>query len=179
MSAYDRCFEILIGHEGGYTNDPRDPGNWTGGMCGVGRCLGTKFGIAANTYPHLDIPNLTLAQAKEIYRGDYWSRIRGDELSPAVALVAFDGAVNSGPAQSARWLQQAVGAATDGRIGPATLSAVRAYVARHGEAALVTGVLARRLAFMRSLRTWPTFGRGWQRRLNTLTQQAATMKSAA
>lgn len=55
MMTFDKAFDRLIGHEAGYSNDRRDPGNWTGGIVGKGQLKGTKFGIAANTYPNLDI----------------------------------------------------------------------------------------------------------------------------
>jgi hypothetical protein len=66
--SFDQAFHRLIGHEGGYSDDRRDPGNWTKGKIGAGILKGTKYGLAANTYPNLDIKNLTLAQAKEIYK---------------------------------------------------------------------------------------------------------------
>jgi lysozyme family protein len=68
MSNFDDSFKELIGQEGGVTKNPKDPGDWTGGKVGVGILKGTKLGIAANTYPHLDIENLTVADAKTIYR---------------------------------------------------------------------------------------------------------------
>ena len=65
---FDEAFEILIGHEGGYVNDKRDPGGET------------KYGIAKRSYPNVDVRNLTRAQAVDIYRRDFWQRVRGDEL---------------------------------------------------------------------------------------------------
>ena len=90
----------LLSHEGGFTDDRRDPGNWTGGKVGAGLLKGTKFGIAANTYPALDIKNLTRAQAVAIYRWDFWERARCDRLPAVVAFQLLDGAVNSGIAQA-------------------------------------------------------------------------------
>ncbi|MDH1334083.1 hypothetical protein N5D77_07565 [Comamonas thiooxydans] len=68
---FDKAFDRLIGHEGKFTNNPKDDGNWTGGKQDRGELKGTKFGIAANTYPHLDIKSLTIEQAKAIYREDF------------------------------------------------------------------------------------------------------------
>ena len=70
MSNFDNAFDRVIGHEGGFTDDPLYRGNWTSGVCGVGECKGTKYGLAAMTYPILDIRNLTLNQAKDIYKRD-------------------------------------------------------------------------------------------------------------
>ena len=149
MDDFDACFERLIGHEGGYVADSRDPGGET------------KYGISKRAYPRLDIKALTLQDAQAIYRRDYWDKCRCGELPEGVAFDVFDAAVNSGPAQAARWLQAAVGAKVDGIIGPATLAAARKLPAPTVRARL-SGV---RLEFMASLPTWPAFGRGWARRI--------------
>lgn len=165
---FDQAFEKLLGHEGGFTEDPRDPGNWTGGRVNVGVLRGTKFGIAANTYPNEDIRNLTVERAKFIYRRDFWNAVRADELPPVVRYAVFDAAVNSGVRQSVRWLQRALGVRDDGVLGPVTIAAVRAADAH----ALLRRVLATRLRFMTDLSTWPTFGRGWARRIADLLRAA-------
>ena len=97
MSVFDNAFRAVVGVEGGYTANPLDPGNWTGGKCQIGRCNGTKYGISAASYPSLSIADLTLSDAQVIYRRDYWDKTAGDELPPALALLVFDAAVNSGP----------------------------------------------------------------------------------
>jgi lysozyme family protein len=173
MSTFDRAFAIVIGEEGGFTADAADPGNWTGGRVGAGALRGTKFGISAAAYPTLDIEHLTLDDARAIYRRDYWERVRGDDLPPPLALLAFDAAVNNGVDRAARWLQAAVGVAEDGMIGPATLAAV---AARAGEGArLCAEFLAQRMVFMAALPTWRSFGLGWARRLCALPYESMTM----
>lgn len=106
------CAKALVtvfGHEGGYTADRNDPGNWTGGKVGVGKLKGTKFGIAANSFPNLDIKHLTLAQAAKIYRTNYWNPLHLDRLeSQAIATILFDTAVNMGTGTEARTLQEAI-----------------------------------------------------------------------
>lgn len=154
-------FERLIGHEGKFTIDERDPGNWTGGRPGVGTLKGTKYGIAANTYPDLDIEHLSLEDAKAIYWRDWWLQIGADELPPAVAFQMWQFAVNAGMATAKRALQSAVGVAQDGHVGPVTLAAVRL--------ADLNDILLRLNAYVldhyTSLNTWPTFGKGWARRV--------------
>ena len=86
-SAFARAFRVVVGEEGGYTTNPADPGNWTSGQCGAGRCAGTKFGISAAAYPGLDIAGLSLGDAQAIYRRDYWDRVQGDALPPPLALL--------------------------------------------------------------------------------------------
>ena len=176
-TVFSHAFRIVIGEEGGFTNNPADPGNWTSGVCQNGRCLGTKFGISAAAYPTLDIASLTLDKAYEIYRSAYWDKICGDSLPPPLALVVFDTAVNNGVARAACWLQQAAGVAADGIIGQATLSAV---AGRAGDGAtLLAEFQARRLMFMAGLPTWRTFGFGWARRLCRLPYQSMQMGDAA
>jgi lysozyme family protein len=152
MSDFDRAFAKVIGHEGGYVNHPADPGGET------------KFGITKRTYPDVDIRNLTLDGAKAIYKRDFWDKVRGDDLRWPVSFNAFDGAVNSGVSQSAKWLQRAAGLTgdrVDGKIGPVTLGAVNA-ADPDIIAARYNGV---RLQFMTDLKTWGTFGKGWARRI--------------
>jgi lysozyme family protein len=178
MSGFDQAFRIVVGLEGAYDNSREDPGNWTGGCIGSGDLRGTKFGISAAAYPTLDILCLTSSDAETIYRRDYWDRVAGDRLSPSLALLVFDAAVNNGPTRSARWLQTAVGAVADGLVGDQTLAAVAAFVSAHGGEALCVEFLAQRLIFMAALPTWRWFGLGWARRLCSLPYQSFTMTGA-
>jgi lysozyme family protein len=103
-----------MGHEGNFTDNPKDPGNWTGGKVGVGELRGTKFGIAANTYPAIDIRNLTRDEAKKIYKRDFWDKVNADSLPYGVSFQLFDFAVNSGMSTAIRYFQRALGVADDG-----------------------------------------------------------------
>lgn len=158
MVNFEKAFERLINHEGGFSDDPKDPGNWTSGSVGVGLLKGTKYGIAANTYGHLDIKNLTLDQAKVIYRLEYWDVIA--DAHPAVKFQLFDAAVNHGRGNAVRMLQRAVGAVDDGDWGPASNAALRAM--EHNDVLL--RFLGYRLKFWASLEKFDTYGRGWSRR---------------
>lgn len=146
---FDAAFERVIGHEGGLSDDPQDPGGLT------------KYGISKRAYPNEDIEKLTLDRAKEIYRRDYWDRIQGDQLPAWIAGQVFDAAVNSGVRQAGMWLQQAVGARPDGIIGAQTIATAR----RADPGTAVARFNALRLQFMTDLPTWPRFGRGWARRI--------------
>ena len=148
MPGFEQAFKKLIGHEGGYVNDPRDPGGET------------KYGISKRSYPNVDIRRLTLDGAKRIYRRDFWDRVHGDHLPYPVAFNLFDGAVNSGPAQSIRWMQRAAGVADDGIIGPNTLAAWAA-ADPNGLAARFNG---HRLMFYTRLKGWRYYSKGWARR---------------
>jgi lysozyme family protein len=157
---FDEAFDRLIGHEGAFSEDPRDPGNWTSGRVNVGQLKGTKFGIAANTYGDLDIRNLTLEQAKAIYYRDWWLKAGADELHPAIVFQMWDFAVNAGMGTAKRALQHSAGVAVDGQVGPLTITAVKTTA--------VNDILLRfnafRLRHYTSLSKWETYGRGWTNR---------------
>ena len=146
---FDQCFEKLIGYEGGYTLDPKDPGGET------------SWGISKRAYPAVDIKNLTRDGAKDIYKRDYWDRAQCDKLPPTLAFLLFDAAVNSGIGQAIRFLQRAVGVADDGVLGPLTLAATQ----RLDNESLCARFLGQRLDFMTRLSTWDYFGKGWARRV--------------
>lgn len=158
---YLEVFDRLIDHEGNFTDNPKDDGNWTGGKEGLGELKGTKFGISAAAYPHLDIKNLTLDDAKAIYLRDYWNRLRCDELGAPLDEYTFDIAVNSGQGRAARILQGAVGALRDGAVGPKTIAAVRSKPPME---TLRIMFVERSMIFALSPRD-ADFGRGWFARL--------------
>ncbi len=157
-----KSLEQIFGHEGGYSSDKADPGNWTGGVVGKGALLGTKFGIAANSYPNLDIKNLTIEEAAEIYRRDYAAKVRFDELPSGLDHAMLDFAINSGPRRAVEFLQRILGVPDDGRMGPITVAEAQEANAKKTIAALCTA----RLAFLKGLRTWKRYGKGWSRRVN-------------
>lgn len=149
---FDAAFERLIGHEGGYSFHPSDPGGET--MWGV-----TARVARANGYTG-DMRSLPIETAKAIYRRLYWDAVKAEQLPEPVRFDVFDAAVNSGAGQAAKWLQRAAGVADDGVIGPATLAA-----AAGAGPTLAPRFNGYRLEFMANLPTWPSFGRGWARRI--------------
>ena len=158
-SNFDRCMNRVLASEGGYVNDPHDPGGET------------NFGISKRAYPHEDIRGMTRARAAEIYRRDYWDAVRGDDLPFGLDLCAFDGAVNSGVARGAKWVQQALGVEADGKIGPATIAAARStYVP-----AAIQRAVAFRLSFLKQLPGWAHFGNGWAARMKAVEAEALSM----
>jgi lysozyme family protein len=148
---FNTAFSILIGHEGGYVNDPADPGGET------------KFGISKRAYPDVDIANLTIEQAQAIYKKDYWDAIEADKLPDEVRFSIFDAAVNSGVTRAIKWLQQTVKVRDDGVIGPVTLNAA-IYTNPYKINGVYNGI---RLRFMTNLPTFSNFGRGWSKRIAT------------
>ena len=158
---FDKSFDRVIGHEGRFQRIHGDRGNWTSGKVGVGECKGTKFGISAMTYPKLDIENLTVEQAKEIYYKDWWVKLRMDLFKPALSYQMFDAAINHGMHNASAMLQRGVGVDDDGKIGPATRKAVDLMDLDD----VLKVFLSERLEFMTYVGTWDTFGKGWARRI--------------
>ncbi|MFC5356486.1 glycoside hydrolase family 108 protein [Azospirillum himalayense] len=148
-STFDMALAFVLTREGGYTNDPRDPGGET------------SFGISKAAYPGIDIKGLTRDGAAAIYRRDYWDRAGCGNLPAGVALFHFDTAVNQGPGTAAKFLQLAAGVEADGKIGPKTLAAVQ----RAKPTDLLTEYAARRADHYARLPHFPTYGLGWMRRL--------------
>lgn len=157
---FEAAFHKLLGHEGGYSDHPSDPGGET--MWGV-----TKRVAMANGYTGR-MRELPADLAKSIYRKSYWDAVRADDLPPALRYAVFDAAVNSGVGQSAKWLQAAVGAVPDGVIGPMTITMARSMPADF----VLRRMLGARLRFMASLSNWPAFSRGWARRISDLLEEA-------
>jgi lysozyme family protein len=120
-----------------------------------------------------DLRGITDAQLATVYRRFYWDAVHGAELPDGVDHAVFDFAVNSGPGRAAKYLQGVVGAVQDGRIGPATLNAVSAMM----RATVINDLCDRRMAFLRGLATWPTFGKGWTARVSAV--RSAALKLAA
>lgn len=146
---FDTAFDKLLGHEGGYVNNPEDPGGET------------NWGISKRSYPHLDIKNLTRKEAKAIYKKDFWDKIHADELPDGVAWQVFDFAVNSGVQTAIRYLQRAVGVADDGWWGPISRHAAE----NMSETDIIMLLTAERMEFMTKLSNWTNASRGWTRRM--------------
>ena len=153
---FDTAFALLLDHEGDFSDHAADPGGKT--RFGITEAVARQAGYTG------DMRELPVDLAKRIYLDSYWRPVRADDLPLGVRYIVFDGAVNSGPAQSALWLQRALGVTADGVIGPRTLAAAYAKDAQQ----LKTAILAQRLRFMTSLTNWPAFSRGWARRIADL-----------
>lgn len=151
---FDRAVNLILDHEGGYVNDPKDPGGET------------NFGISKRAYPNEDIRGLTKARAKEIYRKDYWNKIRGDTLPFAAAVVAFDIAVNMGIKKAVQFLQRTASVLDDGIFGDKTAAALSMLSSAH----IAESLTVQRIHHYMALPNFHRFGVGWTRRsVETLT----------
>lgn len=169
---FDFAFEKVVGHEGGFTEARPDRGNWTSGVVGLGELKGTKYGISAMAYPNLDIQNISLDLAKDIYKTDYWDRCRGDRLPEGIDLFVFDAAVNQGVRDAIKFLQHGARVTVDGIIGPQTMGGVE-----HSDPyELLSEMSARRMHDYMLLDSLDDrYGLGWSRRLVDMTLTAASM----
>lgn len=153
---------LMFGHEGGYSDDKNDTGNWYNGSL-----VGTKYGVTGKTLAAhrgkpvtaADVRALSAAEATTIYRKSYWTQSGGDLLPTGLDYAAFDFGVNSGPATAVKRLQKVVGAGQDGTVGDQTLDAINRYPGGLHE--LIRDYCNERLAYMRGLKTWDKHGRGW------------------
>lgn len=158
---FDQIFDRCMGHEGGYVNHPDDKGGET------------KWGVTiatarANGYFGA-MQSLTRSQAKEIYRNAFWERAKCAQYNSAISFQLFDAAINHGIGNAIRILQRAVGTADDGSVGKFTLGAIN-------EKSLDDVLVlfnAERLEFFAKLQNFPTFGRGWTRRVANNLRYAA------
>lgn len=172
---FKRSLRFVFRHEGGFTKNEKDKGNWTGGRVGSGTLKGTNRGISAASYPDEDIAGMTEERATEIYLRDFWEKYRCDELPEPIAFLTFDTAVNAGPGNGIRILQRAVGTAADGVIGPQTIAAANRADPRQ---AVIRFTVERLLHYI-GVGTFSTFGKGWLTRSVDAAITAATLAQTA
>lgn len=171
---FPACLAIVLKHEGGYVNHPKDPG---------GR---TNLGVTQRVWEDWkDMPateaimrSLTPEMVAPLYRARYWDTVRARDLPPGLDLHVFDFGVNAGPGRASRYLQMMIGANPDGHFGPASMRALSNYLDQYGTAAAIRNYGALREKYYRSLRTFPTFGKGWLRRNREVTAAALEMGNA-
>ena len=160
---FDECLKMLLHHEGGYVNHPKDPGGETN--LGVTKRVYEKWGGTK------DMKDLTVEDVAPIYKKEYWERCKCDDLESGVDWAVFDWAVNSGTGRAAKAIQKICGAAQDGAIGPKTL----ALIGKQDTQYVVEEFGKIRQDFYESLKTFDTFGKGWTRRNKETTEKALEM----
>lgn len=173
---FDRALALVLKHEGGFVDHPRDPGGATnlGVTIGTAKRLGIDVDGDGDT-DVIDIKLLRVSDAAKVYRSEFWNKIRADELPAGVDYCVFDFAVNSGPKRAAMALQRAIGVADDGVVGKFTL----ANLANKPVDQIIERVCADRMTFLRRLSTFPVFGKGWTSRVNGVLREATNMATMA
>lgn len=166
---FQRALSLVLKSEGGFVNDPRDPG----GATNKGVTLATFRAYVDPKGTVADLKKISDAQVATVYRRQYWDAVHGAELPDGVDYAVFDFAVNSGPDRAKKYLQAVLGVAQDGRIGPETIAAAKSKF----PATIIHALCDKRLAFLKGLKTWPTFGKGWERRVANVRSDALSMSN--
>lgn len=170
MSRYRDCLPFVLRWEGGYVNDPADPGGATNK--GVTQAVYDAW-RAGKKLPKQSVRLLTSTEVEAIYEARYWNACKCGGLPAPVDLVVFDSAVNCGVDRACRWLQRALGVAEDGDIGPRTLAAVKEYPALK-LAAQVAGLRGQHyLSISEKNPKLGKFLNGWNNRLGALREEIA------
>ncbi len=168
---FTRALELVLAHEGGYADHPKDPG----GATNLGITHATLTRWRGRPVSKAEVRALTRSEAGDIYRKQYWDAVRGDALPSGLDLAVFDYAVNSGPARAAKVLQRLVAVTVDGRIGPQTLAALEGRDAGR----LIRELSAARRSFLARLDAFAVFGRGWMARVDGTERAALALAGPA
>lgn len=164
---FEQCLAFVLRSEGGYVNNPKDPG----GRTNLGVTQKTYESYVGHPVDEATMRSLTPEMVEPIYKRDYWDALSCDNLPDGVDYVVFDLAVNSGTRKAAKILQGCVGVPADGVIGPKTLKAA----SECNPHKLASDICRQRLVFLQGLSTWGTFGRGWGRRVAEVEETASSM----
>lgn len=153
---FEECLNIILKHEGGFVNHPKDPG----GATNLGITKRTLEKFLGKEVSIDDVKNLNKETAGQIYKEKYWNALKGDKLPSGIDLSLFDWGINSGPARSAKCLQTILSVEADGIIGNQTLTVLDGWDTQH----MLEEIHSSRKKFYESLKTFETFGKGWLRR---------------
>jgi lysozyme family protein len=164
---FHQCLALVLKEEGGFVNDPQDPG-------GI-----TNFGVTKKTFEEWvghevtedDMRGLDPSDVEDLYRQRYWDVVHGDGLPDGVDYAVMDCGVNSGTHESVKLLQRVLQLTDDGVIGPVTLQAANAADA----ADTINKLCDARLAFLQTLHNWDHDGHGWSNRIAFVREMALKM----
>jgi len=166
--SYDAALTRLLRDEGGYTDHPSDPG----GPTNFGITLADARRYWKGNATADDVRALPQSVARKIYREHYWNALRCDELPAGVDYAVFDYGVNSGIGRAGKVLRRVLTLSDRASaVSDDVIAAARAAAARD----VVTGICTERLAFLKSLKTFPVFGRGWTARVSGVRAAALAM----
>lgn len=168
---FERAFREVLKHEGGYVNHPKDPG----GITNLGCTKATYEAWVGHPVSVEFMKRLQPSHVRTLYKVRYWDKVKCDDLPSGVDLCVFDFAINAGPKRAAKYLQLMVGARPDGIIGPNTMRQIQQYITAHGREHAVNRYQDLREGYYRKLRHFPTFGRGWLRRVAEVRAVARSM----
>jgi lysozyme family protein len=164
---WDKCFALVIKSEGGFVNNPKDPGGMTN--LGVTKVNWEMF--LNRNVTEAEMRALTPESVKGFYKSQYWDKIKGDQLPSGIDYATFDFAVNSGVSRAIKMLQQIAGVVVDGSLGPKSMEAIK--TCNPGQA--IDVLCNMRLDFLKRLANFDTFGKGWEIRVAKVKDKASGM----
>ena len=167
QSNWSNAFALMLKSEGGYVNNPADPG----GMTNLGVTQATWENWVGRESDEAEMRGLTPEKVEPLYKKKYWDAVRGDDLPAGISYLLFDFAVNAGVGRSIKTLQTAVGVPADGGFGPITMAAVQAV----DPVELIERFSQSKEDFYRSLTTFSTFGKGWLNRVADVKAKSSSM----
>ena len=167
MNNFKECLALVLKSEGGYVNNPKDPG----GMTNLGITKKSLEEWLGHDVDEKFMRNLTPEMAAPFYEQKYWRSCYGEVLPRGLDFIVFSMAVNAGPGRAVKLLQQSLGCVPDGVIGPAT----RSLILASNSATLIAKFSETRREYYKSLKTFPIFGAGWLKRVDQEEQEALNM----
>jgi len=166
---FEKCLEMLLVHEGGFVNHPADPG----GMTNLGVTKQTWQEWVGHEVSEKEMRSLTPTMVAPLYKRKYWDACHADDLISGLDYCVFDVSVNSGVGRAIKLLQSSVGATPDGGYGSITAALVKK--AEEDPTRIIELFSAKRMEFLESLKAFPTFGKGWSRRVAEVKDKALEM----
>jgi len=166
-SNFAACLELVLKEEGGYVNNPNDPG----GMTNLGVTKRAWESWVQKTVSENVMQKLTPADVEPFYKAQYWMGVKGDQLTLGLDYAVFDLAVNSGVSRAVKFLQKLAVVPADGVLGQRSLEAIAEADARQ----MIDGMCEMRMDFLKTLSTFKIFGKGWSERVERVRFRAMTM----
>ena len=167
MNDFKECLGLVLKSEGGYVNNPADPGGRTN--LGVTQVVWEEF--VGHPVSEADMKALTPEKVAPMYEQKYWRPCYGEVLPRGISFLVFSMAVNAGPGRSVKLFQQSIGCVPDGVIGPTT----RGLISASDTPTLIAKFSETRREYYRSLKTFPIFGKGWLSRVDFEEKAAINM----
>jgi lysozyme family protein len=168
---FEQSLAYVLKSEGGFVNNIKDPG----GMTNLGVTKATYEAYLGRAVTEDEMKALTPDTVAPLYKAMYWDKVRGDDLASGLDYALFDFAVNSGPRQATKFIQNIASVPADGMMGDRTVQ----MLANLDASDCITRLCDERLQFLKQLNTWNTFGKGWQKRVDAVQKRALDMVNAS
>jgi lysozyme family protein len=165
--SFKECLDLVLKSEGGYVNNPADPGGMTN--LGVTKRVWEEY--TGHESDEKEMRSLTPEKVAPLYEQKYWRPCYGEVLPRGLDFIVFSMGVNAGPGRAIKLLQSSIGCVPDGVIGPKT----RGLICDSNTATLIAKFSEARREYYRSLKTFPVFGKGWLARVDKEESEALNL----